>query len=155
PECLGRTSVPRRQPRLICVGRLSAALWYRSWYRYSSQLHAFRQSWSFLKHRRRMQTMSKRSTSAFLLLAAALLLVPPGAYAQTTGRILGQVLDAQGAALPGATITVTSPNLQGAQTQVTDSEGNYRFLSLPPGRYTVKVELASFKTYEQANVDVG
>ena len=68
---------------------------------------------------------------------------------------MGQVLDAQGAALPGATVTVTSPNLQGAQTQVTDSEGNYRFLSLPPGRYTVKVELASFKTFEQANVDVG
>jgi len=68
---------------------------------------------------------------------------------------MGQVLDAQGAALPGATVTVTSPNLQGAQTQVTDSEGNYRFLSLPPGRYTVKVELASFKTYEQNTVDVG
>ena len=50
---------------------------------------------------------------------------------------------------------MTSPNLQGAQTQVTDSEGNYRFLSLPPGRYTVKVELASFKTFEQNNVDVG
>ena len=78
-----------------------------------------------------------------------------GAQAQTTGRIMGQVVDAQGAALPGATVTVSSPNLQGAQTQVTDSEGNYRFLSLPPGRYTVKVELASFKTVEQSNVDVG
>jgi hypothetical protein len=99
--------------------------------------------------------MLKRSTSAFLLLAAALLFVPSGALAQTTGRIMGQVLDAQGAALPGATVTVTSPNLQGAQTQVTDSEGNYRFLSLPPGRYTVKVELASFKTVEQNNVEVG
>lgn len=99
--------------------------------------------------------MFKRSTSAFLLLAAALLLAPSGALAQTTGRIMGQVLDAQGAALPGATVTVTSPNLQGAQTQVTDSEGNFRFLSLPPGRYSVKVELASFKTLEQGNVDVG
>jgi len=99
--------------------------------------------------------MFKRSTSAFLLLVAALLLTPSSVLAQTTGRILGQVLDAQAAALPGATVTVTSPNLQGAQTQVTDSEGNYRFLSLPPGRYTVKVELASFKTYEQNNVDLG
>ena len=100
--------------------------------------------------------MFKRRASALLLVAAALLLVPAtGAQAQTTGRILGQVLDAQGAALPGATVTVSSPNLQGVQTQVTDSEGNYRFLSLPPGRYTVKVELASFKTAEQPNVDVG
>ncbi len=99
--------------------------------------------------------MLKCSTSALLLLAAALLFVPSGALAQTTGRIMGQVLDAQGAALPGATVTVTSPNLQGAQTQVSDSDGNYRFLSLPPGRYTVKVELASFKTVEQNNVEVG
>src|SRR6185503_6826747 len=105
---------------------------------------------------RRMQTMFKRRASALLLVAAALLLVPAtGAQAQTTGRILGQVVDAQGAALPGATVTVSSPNLQGVQTQVTDGEGNYRFLSLPPGRYTVKVELASFKPAEQANVDVG
>jgi hypothetical protein len=100
--------------------------------------------------------MSKRSASAYLLLAAALLLVPvTGAYAQTTGRIFGQVLDAQGAALPGATVTVSSPSLQGTQTQVADSEGNFRFPSLPPGRYTVKVELASFKPVEQKNVEVG
>jgi hypothetical protein len=99
--------------------------------------------------------MFKRSASAFLLLAAALLLVPAtGVYAQTTGRILGQVLDAQGAALPGATVTVSSPNLQGTQTQVTDSEGNFRFLSLPPGRYVVKVDLASFKPVEQKDVEV-
>lgn len=100
--------------------------------------------------------MLKRSAGAFLLLAAALLLVPvTGAYAQTTGRIVGQILDAQGAALPGATVTVTSPNLQGMQTQVTDSQGNFRFPSLPPGRYTVKVDLASFKTLEQKDVEVG
>ena len=99
--------------------------------------------------------MFKRRASALLLIAAALLLVPAGAQAQTTGRILGQVVDAQGAALPGATVTVSSPNLQGVQTQVTDGEGNYRFLSLPPGRYAVKAELASFKTFEQPNVDLG
>jgi hypothetical protein len=100
--------------------------------------------------------MFKRSASAFLLLAAALLLAPAtGVYAQTTGRIMGQIVDAQGAALPGATVTVSSPNLQGTQTQVTDSEGNFRFLSLPPGRYTLKADLASFKTIEQKDVEVG
>ena len=100
--------------------------------------------------------MLKRSASAFLLFAATLLLIPAtGAYAQTTGRIVGQVLDAQGASLPGATVTVSSPNLQGTQTQVTDSQGNFRFPSVPPGRYTVKVDLASFKTLEQKDVEVG
>ena len=100
--------------------------------------------------------MFKRSASAFLLLAAALLLVSAtGVYAQTTGRIFGQILDAQGAALPGATVTVSSPSLQGTLTQVTDSEGNFRFPSVPPGRYTVKVDLASFKPVEQKDVEVG
>jgi hypothetical protein len=100
--------------------------------------------------------MFKRSASAYLLLAAALLLAPATpSYAQTTGRIIGQILDAQGAALPGATVTVSSSSLQGTQTQVTDSEGNFRFLSLPPGRYTVKAELASFKPFEQKDVEVG
>src|SRR6476646_957638 len=103
-----------------------------------------------------MQTMFKRRASALLLVAAARLLVPATVVqAQTTGRIIGQIVDAQGAALPGATVTVSSPNLQGVLTQVTDSEGNYRFLSLPPGRYAVKVELASFKTGEQKDVQVG
>ena len=77
-----------------------------------------------------------------------------GLYAQTTGRLFGQLADAQGAALPGVTVTVSSPALQGTQTQVTDGEGNYRFPSLPPGHYTVKAELASFKTVEQP-VDIG
>ncbi|MBW8713022.1 MAG: carboxypeptidase regulatory-like domain-containing protein, partial [Acidobacteria bacterium] len=100
--------------------------------------------------------MFKGRAGALLLVAVALLIVPATrVQAQTTGRIIGQVVDAQGAAVPGATVTVSSPNLQGVQTQVTDSEGNYRFLSLPPGRYTVKVELTSFKPIEWPNVEVG
>ena len=90
-----------------------------------------------------------------LLVAAALLTIPvAGLYAQTTGRLFGQLTDAQGASLPGVTVSVSSPSMQGTQTQVTDGEGNYRFPSLPPGHYTVKAELASFKTIEQP-VDVG
>ena len=81
-----------------------------------------------------------------LLVAAALLTIPvAGLYAQTTGRLFGQLTDAQGAALPGVTVTVSSPALQGTQTQVTDGEGNYRFPSLPPGHYTVKAELAELQ----------
>ena len=37
----------------------------------------------------------------------------------------GVVKDQQGLAVPGATITATSPALQGARTTVTDAEGNY------------------------------
>ena len=75
--------------------------------------------------------------------------------AQTTGRIQGQVMDAQNAVLPGVTITITSPSLQGTLSEVTDADGRFRFPSVPPGRYTVKAELSNFKTFEQPNVDVG
>jgi hypothetical protein len=89
------------------------------------------------------------------LLSAALLLAASAASAQTTGRIVGTVKDAQGAVLPGATVTVTSSALQGAQAQVTDPDGLFRFLTLPPGRYTVKVDLSGFRTFEQPDVQVG
>ena len=98
--------------------------------------------------------MNNFKRGAWLVLAA-LLLSAPAAWAQTTGRIMGSLKDAQGAVLPGATVTLTGPALQGAQTQVTDQDGAFRFLSVPPGRYTVKIELAGFKTIEQSDVQVG
>src|SRR4029453_11140050 len=89
--------------------------------------------------------MNKFKRGAWLILAA-LLLSAPVAWGQTAGRIMGSPKDAQGAVLPGATVPLTGPALQGAQTQVTDQDGSFRFMSVPPGRYTVKIELASFKT---------
>ena len=56
---------------------------------------------------------------------------------------------------PARRSPLTGPALQGAQTQVTDQDGAFRFLSVPPGRYTVKIELAGFKTIEQSDVQVG
>ena len=99
--------------------------------------------------------MSKRSRFVGVLAAVLLLASSSVLRAQTTGRIQGQIVDAQGAVVPGATVTITSPSLQGSLTQVSDAEGQFRFLSVPPGRYSVKAELSSFKTVEQNNVDVG
>ncbi|OFW11730.1 MAG: hypothetical protein A3H96_24600 [Acidobacteria bacterium RIFCSPLOWO2_02_FULL_67_36] len=93
---------------------------------------------------------------AWLWLAGALIVTTASwVQAQTTGRIFGQVLDAQGAAVPGVTVTATSPALQGTQVATTDGQGNFRFLSLPPGKYTVKADLSGFKPAQQTNVDVG
>src|SRR5688572_26425748 len=73
-----------------------------------------------------------------LLLAGAL-------FAQTTGSLTGRAaLD--GNALPGVTVTVTSPNLQGARVAVTDVNGNYNLGALPPGAYTVKFEMEGMQT---------
>jgi outer membrane receptor protein involved in Fe transport len=85
--------------------------------------------------------------------AIALLAAVPS-FAQTTGRIEGRVLDSSGAVLPGATMTVSGPNLQGTRTITSDTDGRFRFLALPPGTYTVKGELPGFSTVEQSSVRV-
>ncbi len=83
------------------------------------------------------------------VLLCAFLLVPGLAFAQTTGRLVGTIADAQGAVLPGVTVSVTSPNLQGVNTAVSDHTGQYRFPALPPGVYTVKSELSGFQALNE------
>ena len=90
-----------------------------------------------------------------LLLSVILLLIGTAfAAAQeiTTGSITGQVVDAQGAAVPGATVTITSS--QGSKTFVTDNQGRFFTPYLTPGVYTVRVELAGFSPVEQKNINV-
>jgi hypothetical protein len=89
-----------------------------------------------------------------LFCAFAVLLVAAGLQAQetTTGSIEGTVRDAQGAAIPGATVTVTSD--QGVKNYVTDENGHFFAAYLTPGTYTVRVELSGFRPVEQANVGV-
>jgi Carboxypeptidase regulatory-like domain len=81
-----------------------------------------------------------------------------GAFAQgvQTGTIRGVVRDAQDLAVPGVTVTVTSPALQGPRSVVTDGQGLYSIPALPAGTYTVKFELQGFQTIErQTNVALG
>ena len=66
-----------------------------------------------------------------------------------TGAITGTVLDEQNEPLPGATVTITSPNLMGSREFVADAQGQYRFPALPPGEYTVKAQLQGFATSVQ------
>src|SRR3954471_16575333 len=82
-----------------------------------------------------------------VLAALGVLAVAAGAPAQTTtGTISGRVLDVQGAALPGATATATSPNLQGAREAVTSEHGDYILTGLPSGPYTISFSVAGFQT---------
>lgn len=89
------------------------------------------------------------------LTCMAIFLATPLAYAQTTGSITGTVTDDSGAVLPGATITLTSDRLIGGpQTQVSGSDGTYRFDRLSPGAYNVKFELQGFRAVDRPDVRI-
>ncbi|HUL78166.1 MAG TPA: TonB-dependent receptor [Vicinamibacteria bacterium] len=85
-------------------------------------------------------------------LALALVALAPAAWAQiSAGNIYGKVTDQQGGALPGATITLTGTTI-GARTTTTGSAGEYRFLTLDPGTYTLSVALTGFATTQRSVV---
>ena len=79
------------------------------------------------------------------------------AQATATAELRGRVLDPNGAAVSGATITATDTNKGTARSVTADSDGNYVILSLPPSIYTVKVEAAGFatKTYNNVTLEIG
>src|SRR5687767_10210540 len=84
------------------------------------------------------------------LVPSLVFLLSISAFAQTlpTATIAGKVTT-DGAGLPGVTVTVTSPNLQGARTTVTTAQGDYIVPFLPPGEYTVRYELSGMRTVTQ------
>jgi len=86
-----------------------------------------------------------RLVSRFTALLGLVLLVAIPAFAQTTASITG-VVTSDGNPLPGATVSVSSPSLQGTRTTVTGDGGGYVFPGLPPGTYTVTVELDGMQT---------
>src|SRR5215472_17279197 len=73
-----------------------------------------------------------------------------------TGTIRGSVKDAQGLAVPGVTVTATSPALQGPRTTVSSSDGEFTIAALPPGPYVLSLELAGFANVtRQTDVPIG
>ncbi|MGI8788213.1 MAG: carboxypeptidase regulatory-like domain-containing protein [Pyrinomonadaceae bacterium] len=72
------------------------------------------------------------------------------AMAQTeSARIQGTVTDSTGAAVAGATVTITDLGTSRALKVQTDNDGNYSILSLQPGRYRIEVAQSNFKTTKQ------
>lgn len=91
----------------------------------------------------------------------ALLLFAAAAWAQsqsTTGNIEGRVVDQNGAVVPDISVSVSNQDTGFGKTTVTDADGNYIFVLLPPGNYTVetgaKQGFAPAK-YENVKVTVG
>src|SRR5690348_10320649 len=100
----------------------------------------------------RKPDMKVRSTMLALLL---LLAAATSAFgATTTGTFLGIVTDADGSALPGVTVTVSSPALQGTRTATTTAAGEYNLPLLPPGTYRAEYDLSSFEKVVRTDIVV-
>ncbi len=88
-------------------------------------------------------------------LVIVLLLCWVGLYGQSErGSIRGTVLDSSGATVPGAKITAVSNTTSIAVSTLSSTAGNYNIPELPPGVYTVHVQLSGFKELVQENVVV-
>jgi hypothetical protein len=88
----------------------------------------------------------------FLFLPALLLATP--ALAQSN-VLTGTISDASTKQpLSDVVVTATSPNLQGEQVVVTDTNGAYRIPQLPPGNYSLRFEKESFQPYSRAGIQL-
>jgi hypothetical protein len=74
--------------------------------------------------------------------------------AQQRGSITGKVLDPEGLALPGATVTVTEQRSGFTRTVVTADTGAYSVPNLEPGIYTLAVEMQGFSVTKQADISL-
>ena len=94
-------------------------------------------------HERPLRTLL--SAVRILLAALTLFVLASPAWAQFSGAVQGTISDPSGAAVPGATVILTDTGTQQARAAKSDRSGNYRFVSLPPGSYTVSVEGLGFE----------
>lgn len=88
-------------------------------------------------------------------LGAALLALTIAVTAQaqsTTGSILGDVQDASGARLPGATIRVMNEQTGATRETITNELGSFQFAALPPSDYSLTAELTGFATLTKKNI---
>ena len=92
-----------------------------------------------------------RRTSLFFLLFIALAFSASAVFAGSTGKISGKVVDkTTGETLPGANVVIEGTVL-GA---VTDPDGNYFIINVPPGSYTVNASMVGYHKATQTNVRV-
>ncbi|MEZ5308671.1 MAG: carboxypeptidase-like regulatory domain-containing protein [Pyrinomonadaceae bacterium] len=85
----------------------------------------------------------------------ALIFSVGGVFAQvqaTSADLVGTVVDQTGAGIPGAIVTVKSSSTGINRSSIANDSGDYQFIGLPPGSYTVTAEAATFKTTSIDNV---
>jgi len=93
----------------------------------------------------------------FALAVAVVASLSPAALGQgeTTSAILGQVTDGTGAAVSGATVTITGQDTGAKRIVKTDEAGRFNFPQLKPGTYTVRIEAQGFEPQQVDSVFAG
>jgi hypothetical protein len=99
--------------------------------------------------------MNKKSIAVFevcMVIACLCLLAFPAQAQEARGTILGHVVDASGAVIKGARVTATNLSTNIANTFTTTGTGDYVFVDMNPGTYTVAVDARGFKKELSTNL---
>src|SRR6478672_5688737 len=100
-----------------------------------------------------MRSSIHKSFNLTIATLSMLLTLSFAIFGQTdTSTITGNVTDAQGAAVAAATVTINNPEKNFTRTTQTSDDGNYNFVAIPPGTYTVTTEKSGFKKNVQTSV---
>ena len=96
------------------------------------------------------------SACAALAMLIALTLIGSTARAQSSsGSLDGTVLDASGAIVPGANVTLKNQSSGDERQAVSNGAGFFSFAAVPPGTYTVRVERQGFVTWAAKDIPIG
>jgi hypothetical protein len=99
--------------------------------------------------------MPSRRIWTLVVSLSLILFVCPFVHGQTTyGSVTGSVSDPSGAAVVGATVTLTDVGTSHKTTQPSGSDGRFQFVNLVPGAYQIDVEKQGFKHFTRTNVVV-
>src|SRR5215471_20310097 len=98
----------------------------------------------------------KKCLCAFVVLALALGCGSAvfGQSQITTGTVQGDVLDEKGGSIASASVEAKNLDTNFTQTETTNTDGHFAFLSLAPGRYTLTISMSGFATVLQQNVNL-
>ena len=98
--------------------------------------------------------LTAKSTFLFFLLIIFVCLAPrlSGAQDLDNVTISGRITDQNGAVIPGATVTATLSATKIERAVVTDGDGRYKLIQLPPGIYSVRAAFTNFAMEEKTDL---
>src|SRR5262245_63789518 len=93
--------------------------------------------------------MKTRTIVLSLFISICLSATVHAQQAVSSATLSGRVADANGAAVAGASVAAINLDQNRSSTAQSDSQGRFRFLYLPVGRYRLKIEARGFSTLER------